>query len=78
MAICRPLRREHADPTNATLDCRSGSSGDRFRVGSSRYQAETAADRGSHLWVMFSDSTGEDQQVDPVEGYGHGRYLFAN
>jgi hypothetical protein len=29
---------------------------------------ETAADRGPHLCVIFSDPTGEDQQIDPIEG----------
>ena len=35
---------------------------------------ETVADRGPHLRVMFSDSTGEDQQIDPIEGGDHGRH----
>ena len=29
---------------------------------------ETAADRGPHLCVMFSDPAGEDRQIDPIEG----------
>ena len=39
---------------------------------------ETATDCGAHPCVMFSDPTGEDQQIDPIEGGDHGRHLFAN
>jgi ribulose-phosphate 3-epimerase len=39
---------------------------------------ETAADRGPLLCVIFSDSAGEDQQIDPIEGGDHCCHLFSN
>ena len=39
---------------------------------------QTAADRGPHLGVIFSDAAGEDEQINPIERGDHRGHLLAH